>query len=484
MNDLYYPLLLMSAAASILYLLLRLLSKWTQHYFTATWHYYSHVFLYTLFFIPYFKLISWLNPKMLGIVPNTVESPIDAPIEQASRELPESTVVSDASHLITAEQMSNEPSGFLFNLWNVIPYVMAAGTIVFLTAALIQNIKIHRRIFALCELTEDPDILRELSASKKKLGVSKEIPVYLSPYISTPFLYGLLKPRIVLPAAMAFTAEEYRQIFLHELTHDRRRDVWVKCLLLCANALHWFNPLAYMARRDVDRYCELSCDEQIVQPMNMAERRQYCELLLHVLWKAADQRAKLYSAFSDKRKHLERRIRMILKTDGAKRKKYVRLFATMATLLLMIFGTSAVYGAMSAHDAPLKSDQVVFNQNGCALVSDKVQNIGPVAVEQLTASIESFDTYDEIKPGECENLGGSTLHKGDVISLKYAYTGGDLKVYLLEYDAQTLEDGRLMDSGSNYTIPEDGHYYFILQNGSQTESSEEVEMSVRYQIDS
>lgn len=61
MIDFYYPLLFMSAAAAVLYLILKLLSRWTQKYFTATWHYYSHVLLYTVFFIPYFKLLSFLS---------------------------------------------------------------------------------------------------------------------------------------------------------------------------------------------------------------------------------------------------------------------------------------------------------------------------------------------------------------------------------------------------------------------------------------
>jgi len=126
-----------------------------------------------------------------------------------------------ASGWIVKNQARLEAGDIVVNLLNVIPYALAAGTLIYLTVILIQNRKIHRRIFSLCELTDDPDILRELSASKRKLGTKKNIPVYISPYVSSPFLYGIFKPRIVLPAAIEFTAEEYRHIFLHELTHDR-----------------------------------------------------------------------------------------------------------------------------------------------------------------------------------------------------------------------------------------------------------------------
>ncbi|ALS28554.1 BlaR1 peptidase M56 [Paenibacillus sp. 32O-W] len=485
MIEFYFPLLLMSVVTATLYLILKLSSKWTQKYFSATWHYYSHVLLYTLFFIPYFKLLSFLNPNILDTVRRKLELHIIAPIQHAIRESSGPMADSDAGGLIAAERIGHETDHFISYIWHVIPYVWIAGTIVFLAVVTIQNIKIHRRIFAICEVTGDPDILRELSDGKRQLGITDEIPVYLSPCVSSPFLYGMFKPRIVLPATIEFTAEEYRQIFLHELTHYRRRDIGVKGLLLCVNALHWFNPLAYMARRDADRYGELSCDERIVRTMDAAERKRYCELLLNVLWNVADQRGKLYSAFSDKRNYLERRIHMILNHKGAERRKSVRLLAMMAALLLAVFGMSAVYAAVSAHDASLKSERQSDIKSECALVSEIRTGIGPVAVEVVTTSSEYFNTYDEIKPGECKRFGGYTLHKGDVVSPNYAYTGGDLQVYLLEYDARTLEDGILMGSGANYTIPEDGHYYFLLRNTSQHgKSSVNVEMSVPIQVNS
>lgn len=260
------------------------------------------------------------------------------------------------------DQMSNEASHSVFNLLSIIPHVFVAGTIFFLAVTIVQNLKIHRRIFSFCEETDDPDILRELSASKRKLGLSIGIPVYLSPYFSSPFLYGIFKPRIVLPAAMEFTTEEYRQVFLHELTHYKRRDTWLKCLLIGINALHWFNPFAYMARRYIDRYCELSCDEQIVQTMNSTERRRYCELLLNVLWNAADQKVKLYSAFSDQRSYLERRINMILKNEGSKKKKSVRMLAIFLTVSLALVGTGVVYAGSEKEKGHIE-DLTRFNLN-------------------------------------------------------------------------------------------------------------------------
>jgi uncharacterized membrane protein len=121
--------------------------------------------------------------------------------------------------------------------------------------------------------------------------------------------------------------------------------------MLLINAIHWFNPLAYMARRDLDRFCEWACDENVVKSMDAQERRRYCGLILHVLWIAADRQAKLYSAFSDHRKYLERRIEMILKNDGSKKKKPVRMLAVAMTLAMAFIGTAAAYAGNAAQPA-------------------------------------------------------------------------------------------------------------------------------------
>lgn len=187
---------------------------------------------------------------------------------------------------------------------------------------------------------------------------------------------------------------------------------------------------------------------------------------------------------------------MILQSDGVKRKKSIRLFSIMAALSLVIFGAAAVY-AGSAYDTLLKERDRETSQrmeeavdrspsqpeSKYVLYSDIRKNIGPLAVELVRNSGEYSAAYDELKPGESKSFGGYALRKGDVVSLKYDYTGDDLELYLLEYDDLSLEDGRFMESNSNYTIPEDGHYYFLLQNRSQ-EPIENIEVVFHFQVNS
>ncbi|WP_240415395.1 M56 family metallopeptidase [Paenibacillus periandrae] len=348
MVELCFSLLLMSTVATALYLVFKFFIKVTQKHFTASWIYYSHVLLSTFFLIPYYKLYAYANEDFKqiahhGLETTTVATPVRSVIQ----------------NYITSQSLQEESyaplvgtnSAVSFSI-SLLPYVFIAGAFAFIVVIVYQNIRFHRRMFKICEWTDDPLIMGELATCRQTMGVKQEIQVYLSPYISTPFLYGIFKPRIVLAANMEFTPEQYRQIFLHELTHYKRYDIVLKCLMVFINATHWFNPFVYWARRDIDRYCELSCDEKIVPYMNDAERKRYCELLLHVLWNAVNQKDELYSAFSGKRDYLERRISMIMRSKHYKGKQSVRVFTVAILLSVAFISTALAY--IGSHNESLK----------------------------------------------------------------------------------------------------------------------------------
>ena len=72
------------------------------------------------------------------------------------------------------------------------------------------------------------------------------------PGLSVPMLAGLLRPALLLPDRMP-AGDALRFSLLHELTHFRRRDIWRKALALWVRAVHWFNPLVWLALRAMDR---------------------------------------------------------------------------------------------------------------------------------------------------------------------------------------------------------------------------------------
>ena len=81
--------------------------------------------------------------------------------------------------------------------------------------------------------------------------------LYFSDSARTPMMLGVFKPKIVLPYRM-YNEELLLNILRHELTHYRRLDTLYKWVASAVLSLHWFNPVAWVIRREINRSCELS----------------------------------------------------------------------------------------------------------------------------------------------------------------------------------------------------------------------------------
>ncbi|MCR5808925.1 MAG: peptidase M56 BlaR1 [Clostridiales bacterium] len=102
--------------------------------------------------------------------------------------------------------------------------------------------------------------------------------VFVSPKVNSPAVYGIIKPRIVLPESMREAPDEY--VLLHERTHIKRLDNLFRLLAFFAVSLHWFNPLAWVFLKAFLRDLELACDECAVRRLDDEGRRAYASALL------------------------------------------------------------------------------------------------------------------------------------------------------------------------------------------------------------
>lgn len=109
-------------------------------------------------------------------------------------------------------------------------------------------------------------------------AVRLEGNVWLADHLPTPFVLGLFRPKIYLPSEL--TEEEQPYVLCHERTHIRRGDPVWKLLACVALAVHWFNPLVWLAFWLADRDMEDSCDEAVLRKMGGTIRRDYAASLL------------------------------------------------------------------------------------------------------------------------------------------------------------------------------------------------------------
>ena len=121
-----------------------------------------------------------------------------------------------------------------------------------------------------------------VSAGKLKRKLATAIllrdNIYESEFVDSPFVFGVVKPNIYLPMHMDEGTAAY--VIAHEHAHLARRDHWWKVLGYLVLALHWFNPLVWVAYILFCRDIELACDEKVVRGLDGAARADYSQALL------------------------------------------------------------------------------------------------------------------------------------------------------------------------------------------------------------
>ena len=139
----------------------------------------------------------------------------------------------------------------------VMAWVWAAGTAALLIYALVSALRLRRKLAAAVLLREN---------------------IYESEFVDSPFVFGVVRPKIYLPMHMDEGTAAH--VIAHERAHLARRDHWWKVLGCLVLALHWFNPLVWLAYILFCRDIELACDEKVVRTMGAEKRADYSQALL------------------------------------------------------------------------------------------------------------------------------------------------------------------------------------------------------------
>lgn len=196
-------------------------------------------------------------------------------------------------------------------------------------------------------VSENTEVAKQLALIKETLGIQRNVRLAYSADVQSPVLIGLWKPTIYLPQENNADVDMC-MVLHHELIHLKRNDLWIKALVLGANALHWFNPFVYVLRRNINTWSELSCDEEVVRDMSYAERKRYGETILNVIIASKELPVQFCSSLSGNGKRLKRRLNMMM--DVKKIKKHVLMLTVL--MMLVIGGIGITASAMAEKYTP------------------------------------------------------------------------------------------------------------------------------------
>lgn len=287
---------------------------------------------------------------------------------QAVRQIPEGLgmYAAAAAGDNAAALQPAEPAAGLSVWQGILPaaaFVWVAGMLAFLLYFLISYIRTGRQV---------------------RFAVQVEPSVYQGDCVASPFVMGVLRPRIYLPAGL--DAEAFRHVLCHERQHVRRRDPLVKLLAFGLLAVYWFHPLVWVSYVLFCRDMEMSCDEAALQELGMEEKKAYSRTLLAF----ASGRAMPANLLGFRESHARERICHIL--------RFRKPGAASGALLLLILLLSLVVWGCAGSDGGQGEAEGTVSEQAEALYEAAVPYVGDAsAVGNLLDLLRQQDCLPDQK---------------------------------------------------------------------------------------
>lgn len=191
-----------------------------------------------------------------------------------------------------------------------------------------------------------------------EMRIKKEVPVYSTAFLKSPFTIGFLKPRIYLPIHLIsdFNPVELRFIFLHELQHCRQKDALISYWMNFICIIYWFNPFVWRALREIQNDREVSCDAKVLHQLEKSDYHAYGNTLINFAEKLSHFPFPYRAGISGSMKQIKHRILNIAhfqKETKASRLRGIFLFIVTASLFLCTVPTLAFsYSPQNRSDLP------------------------------------------------------------------------------------------------------------------------------------
>ncbi len=175
------------------------------------------------------------------------------------------------------------PGSFIKSIpwWSVLSAIWMAGGIATLFLFIRKAIRFRKKI-CICHPVTDTGILEIVRRHKQETGIKKPIAVIECDFVHAPAIFGYRKPSILIPFRFIrhMDRNSLDAILLHEMVHIRCHDILMNYAWLAAKALHWFNPLVWIAYKRYEDDVELCRDQQVARRLKAGGVLLYSQSLL------------------------------------------------------------------------------------------------------------------------------------------------------------------------------------------------------------
>ena len=291
-------------------------------------------------------VLSEAELAQLALIANTLAEMNSAESdEKIFNEIP--TVADETAASIVAETATSDPEVVIhstgsFNLKLVILAVWGMGCCVMIVVFVRQIMRCRRWVARGKPVTSEP-VLQLFEESCRRMKIKTWLVVAESSMVRGPFLIGAIRPKLLLPHRMVESAspKQLQAVFLHELAHLKRWDIWTGWLMTLLLIVHWFNPLLWIAIRRMNADREEACDVMAMNTLDRLQQGDYAHSLLDIAQQfIGPTHAPGLVGISETGKFLARRIDM-LKQIGTWKLRWKVLAVGLALLIAAVTLTDA-----------------------------------------------------------------------------------------------------------------------------------------------
>ncbi|MDG5473165.1 BlaR1 family beta-lactam sensor/signal transducer [Jeotgalibacillus sp. ET6] len=207
----------------------------------------------------------------------------------------------------------------------------------------------------------NPGVLSLFEQCKQMVAVKKPLVLAQSNLISSPLTFGLVKTYIILPqdAEASLNLDEIKHILLHELQHYKYKDIATNYLIILFQLLYWFNPLIWMAFREMRMDREIACDHAVLKKLDHNQRIAYGNTIIKFADKSfLSAHFSMGNQLASPKKQVKKRIERI--ADFKTETKWDKLKSILVFLLLA--GT-VVSQAPAVSAIPWGEDRIDFDNS-------------------------------------------------------------------------------------------------------------------------
>lgn len=317
------------------------------------------------YLLPVILLLPFLSIRPAGILQvmrwlpslHTAAVPRSAVATTPSALLSSADWIYDVQNSVTRTYVS--PIRFL-------PLILWVGGIcLILTGMLIARIRLYQLEQSALPL-QNPNIRLLYDTCRKEMQIRRKIPVYSTAFLHSPVIVGAYAPRIYLPIHLISEEKisDLRYMLLHELQHYKQKDAILNGLMNLAIIVYWFNPMVWLALKEIRTDREVACDTFVLHMLTAEDYLDYGNTLLNFAQKISKSPFSLSTGIGGNANQIRKRILNIAHYKPQNR--WCRCKECLVFTLLVIFlleSTAWIPVRAAAPSVSLPKDAIIQTED-------------------------------------------------------------------------------------------------------------------------